>query len=64
MPAYSVVKELGPDPAGSEHPVPDGTFKNRTENKKPGVERRANSPTHHRERIRAKLDWSLSGIRT
>src|SRR5579862_5602447 len=42
----------------AEHPVPDGTFKIRTVNKKPGVERRANSPhTQTGESARSSTDY-------
>jgi hypothetical protein len=61
MPADSVVKELRPW-LSLRRPIPDGAFEHRTENKKPGVERRANSSTHI-GRICAMLDSLLSGIR-
>jgi hypothetical protein len=49
-------KSFGPEYC-PERSAPGGTFENlRTENKKPGVERRANPPANQGKRLRAMLD--------
>jgi hypothetical protein len=56
-------KNFGPEHC-PKRSAPGGTFEYvRTENKKPGVERRANPPANKHKRLRAMLDSILSGIR-